>query len=36
MDGVAGMVTLDLSTYVRLVSVTGAQGMSHVLLPGRC
>lgn len=23
MDGVAGMVTLDLPTYVRLVSVTG-------------
>jgi hypothetical protein len=24
VDGVAGMVTLDLPTYVRLVSVTGA------------
>lgn len=26
VDGVAGMVTLDLPTYVRLVSVTGEQG----------
>jgi len=25
VDGVAGMVTLDLPTYVRLVSVTGEQ-----------
>lgn len=32
VDGVAGMVTLDLPTYVRLVSVTGEQAAALSVL----